>query len=277
MRVSLAAAGLALAVAALTLLPVLALAAAPAAQPDPQLFPPDRRIIHNFHAPATGPVKIAFFDADSTLRVAPSGKPSANGPTDVAILPMLSEKLKKLRDDGYLLAVASNQAGIAAGFVTFDTANGAMRFALSQLSRLGVQFHYYDFAEANDDNRKPDIGMARRLAGKIEQELGRKVDWDHTIMVGDSAWKKGVDVEPDGTPGEDVSNADRLFAENMAKAFGGVTFAHPRNFFAWLRFGIKNFDTYQTLTKFLGEHPELDPGVNATVAPAADPATPAAR
>lgn len=263
----------ALAVAALTLFPVLAQAARPAVEPDPAKFPPERRVVHNFKA--KGPkVKIAFFDADSTLRVAPSGSVSANGPTDVAILPLMTAKLQKLQADGYLLAVVSNQAGIAAGYVTFDTANGALRHALSQLSRLGVQFHYYDFAEANDENRKPDLGMARRLAAKVE-ELGKKVDWDSTIMVGDSAWKKGVDVEPDGTPGEDVSNADRLFGENMAKTFGGVKFYHPRNFFAWVRYGVRNFENFKTLSKFVIEHPEFDPGVNP--APVVDPATPSAR
>lgn len=265
-----------LAVAALTLTPVLALAAAP--EPDPAKFPPDRRTLHNFKAPpGKQPVKIAFFDADSTLRVSASGSVSANGPTDVMILPMVEAPLKKLAAEGYLLAVVSNQAGIAGGHVTFDTANSALRYTTSQLSRLGVQFHYYDFAEASDENRKPDIGMGRRLAGKIEAELGRKVDWAHTIMVGDSGWKRGVDVESDGTPGEDFSNADRLFGENLARAFGGVVWHHPRHYFHWLRHGIRNFEKNQSVVKFLAAHPELDPGINPAPAPAADPATPAAR
>ena len=45
-----------------------------------------QRIASSF-VPPSGPVKVAFFDADSTRRVAPSGKVSANGPTDVALLP----------------------------------------------------------------------------------------------------------------------------------------------------------------------------------------------
>jgi DNA 3'-phosphatase len=255
-------------------LPLAALAAAPASEPDPSRFPPARQVIHNFKA-AKSKVKIAFFDADSTLRVAPSGKPSANGPKDVAILPMISERLIELEKQGYLLAVASNQAGVQFGHVSLADADAALRYALEQLSRLGVKFHYYDFAEREDENRKPQTGMARRLAGLVKEKLGREVDWKNTIMVGDSAWKKGVDLEPDGvTMGEDVSNADRLFGENMAKEFGGVTFHHPRNFFAWMRLGVKNFHTYDFLVKFVKEHPELDPGVNppaptSTTTPAA--------
>lgn len=236
------------------------------APPDPSKFPPARQKIVGF-TPRDAKVKIAFFDADSTLRVAPSGKPSANAPADVAILPLLDARLKKLEQEGYLIAIASNQAGIQFGHVTYETADAALRFAMSQLSRLGVRFHYYDFAEREDENRKPDIGMAKRLAGQIKAELGREVDWQSTIMVGDSGWKRKVDVEPDGTPGEDISSADRLFAENMAKAFGGVTFHHPRTFFGWLRHGVRNFHDFKSVLAFVKEHPELDPGMNPAEAP----------
>jgi DNA 3'-phosphatase len=255
----------------ISLLALPVLAAPPASEPDPSKFPPARQTIHNFK-PAGAKVKIAFFDADSTLRVAPSGKPSANGPTDVAILPMIADKLKQVEKDGYLLAVASNQAGVQFGHVTLEDADGALKFCLSQLSRMGVKFHYYDFAEREDENRKPELGMAKRLAAKIKSELGREVDWKNTIMVGDSAWKRKVDVEPDGTPGEDVSNADRLFGENMAKTFGGVTFHHPRTYFGWLRMGVRNFHTFQQVLDFVKEHPELDPGLNPS-----EPSTPTAR
>ena len=249
-----------LVVAASLSLASLAVAAPPEA--DPAKFPPDRRIIHDFKAPpGKQPVKIAFFDADSTLRVSAAGSVSANGPTDVIILPMVAAEIRKLNDEGYLLAVVSNQAGIAAGHVTLETANAALRYTTSQISRLGAQFHYYDFAEASDENRKPAIGMGKRLAGKIEAELGRKVDWSKTIMVGDSGWKKGVDVEPDGTPGEDFSNADRLFGENLAKAFGGVVWHHPRHYFHWLRHGVRNFENNKAVEKFVAEHPELNPGL----------------
>ncbi|MBI4863606.1 MAG: HAD-IIIA family hydrolase [Candidatus Riflebacteria bacterium] len=253
---------LALALLTAFVAPLIAQTATPV---QPGTCPTERRVISGSFQPAAGPVKIAFFDADSTLRVAPSGSVSANGPTDVAILPLVAEQLVKLNKDGYLLAIVSNQNGISQGYVTFEAANAALLYTQSQLAKLGVSFHYYDFAERSDENRKPDIGMGKRLADTIKAKLGRDVDWAHTIMVGDSGWKKGKDVEPDGTPGEDFSNADRLFGENLAKRFGGVQFHHPRTFFRWLRHGVRNFPDYQSVRTFVTAHPELDPGVNPPV------------
>ena len=227
---------------------------------DQQGLPTQRRIISPaFDRVATAPVKIAFFDADSTLRVAPSGKVSANSASDVAILPMVAEKLAKLASDGYLLAIVSNQAGIEKGYVSFKDSEAALVLCIAKLARQGALIHYFDFAEAENENRKPEVTMAKRLGETIERELGRTVDWANSFMVGDSGWKKGKDQEPDGKPGEDFSNSDRLFAENLNKAFGGVPFFHPRDYFGWTAHGIRNFPDYKSLQDFLTKHPELAP------------------
>lgn len=247
-----------------------------AATPTSGHHPTQRRVLLSCYQPPAGKVKIAFFDADSTLRVAPSGKPSANGAKDVALLPNLVPAMKRLEAEGYLIAIVSNQGGIAAGFVTFEDAQAALVYCCEKMARLGITVHHIDFAEGNGPDRKPDIGMGRRLADLVKSQLGRDVDWEKSMMVGDSAWKKGVDLEPDGTPGEDHSNADRFFAENLTKAFGGVAFHHPRNFFAWLRHGVRNFSTYADLVAFIHEHPEMDPGVNGDCPPAAPVPAPAA-
>lgn len=211
----------------------------------------------DFHPPRNGKVKVAFFDADSTLRVAPSGKPSANDPNDVAILPMVPESLKRLANDGFLIYIVSNQAGVEAGYITSDSAEKALALTVRLLAAKGGVVHGFDFAESRDENRKPDIGMAKRLITLIQEKYHRQIDWDQSLMVGDSAWKKGKDIEPDGSVGVDFSDSDRLFAENLKKQFGGVTFIHPREFFGWQKkFGIKNFDSYQTLQKILEKHPE---------------------
>jgi DNA 3'-phosphatase len=222
-------------------------------------IPSERRVLAPSFTPASGPVKIAFFDADSTLRVAPSGKPSANSATDVAILPMVAPKLAELASEGYLIAVVSNQAGVKYGHVTLPVADAALKFCLQQLTDLGGVLHYYDFAEDEDDNRKPEIGMGKRLVELVEKKLQRQVDWKNSFMVGDSGWKKGVDTEPEGGPGEDHSSSDRQFAENMAKAYGSCPFHHPRKFFGWLNYGVRNFSTYKDLEAFYQKHPDQVP------------------
>ncbi len=217
-----------------------------------------RRIISpDFTPPVLRSVRLALFDADSTLRVAPSGKPTANSATDVAILPLLVKPLQKLARQGYLIAILSNQAGIEQGYITIEEADAALNHTVNLLAERGAKIHYYDFAEASNEDRKPNIGMARRLADLVKTRFNKSIDWKHSIMVGDSGWKIGEDIEPDGTPGSDFTNTDRLLAENLQKTYGGTTFHHPRDFFGWKKYGIKNFSNFKELEAFLKEHPEL--------------------
>ncbi|NLI77052.1 MAG: HAD-IIIA family hydrolase [Candidatus Riflebacteria bacterium] len=221
--------------------------------------PTARRLISPaFRPPAAGgKVRLALFDADSTLRVAPSGSPSANTPDDVAVLPLVAPVLARLASEGYLIAIQSNQAGIEHGYITLEIAEKAFQNTLAQLAAQGGVVHYYDFAEKKDGDRKPGTGMGERLATLVQERLGREIDWEGSFMVGDSAWKAGVDQEPDGTPGDDIGNNDRQFAENLRKKFGGVAFHHPRDFFGWAKFGVKNFKTWQDLQEAGRKHPEL--------------------
>ncbi|HNV68450.1 MAG TPA: HAD-IIIA family hydrolase [Candidatus Ozemobacteraceae bacterium] len=218
-----------------------------------------RQISPLFIPPASPTLRIAFFDADSTLRIAPSGSPSANHATDVALLPLLTGPLQKLASEGYLIAIVSNQAGVAHGHVTLQNADAALAYTVERLASIGAPIHYYDFAELENEDRKPDIGMARRLADLASTTWNKTIDWQNSLMVGDSAWKEGKDLEPDGTPGDDFSNSDRLFAENLQKTFGGTTFHHPRDFFGWKAHGVRNFKSHQDLQNFIAKHPELAP------------------
>jgi DNA 3'-phosphatase len=226
----------------------------------PGSIPVKRRTLATTYRPTgTSAVKVAFFDADSTLRVSRSGNVSANGPRDVELLPGVAEKLRQLAEQGYLLAVVSNQGGVAAGFVALEDADAALAYTLRLLARHGAPMHYYDFAEAKDENRKPDIGMARILARVLHEAHGREVDWRRSLMVGDSGWKRKKDVEPDGSPGEDFSNSDRLFAVNVRNRLAGgegFVFHHPRTFFGWVGRGVRNFRKFEVVRAFKARFPE---------------------
>lgn len=223
-------------------------------------IPRTRRTISDTFSPGTGSarIKVAMFDADSTLRVAPSGSPAANSATDVALLPLVAKPLMQLASEGFLIAIVSNQAGVEAGYITLETADKAFQTTIQKLEELGVAIHYYDFAESKNEDRKPEIGMGVRLAQAVGKKFNREIDWNGSFMVGDSAWETGVDQEPGGTPGDDLSNTDRLFAENLRKKFGGVAFIHPRDFFGWIKLGVKNFKTYSDLESFLKANPRTD-------------------
>lgn len=112
-----------------------------------------------------------------------------------------------------------------------------------------AQIQYYDYAEGNDESRKPGKGMALRLES-ILKEKGLTLDWQNSFMVGDSAYKKNKDIRPDGKPGTHFSNSDRLFAENL-----GIAFYEPTDFFGWRAAGIDVFETGKEVTDFLQKQP----------------------
>lgn len=173
---------------------------------------------------------VAFFDADSTLRKTRSGKPSPHGKHDVKLLIESFIKLRSLSQEGYLLAIVSNQAGIEKGYIGFQEVEEGFQETLRLLSEQHIFINYYDFAEKKDENRKPETNMAWRLEKKLKL-AGKKIIWDKSFMVGDAAWKKGRDFQPDGSPGNDHSSSDRLFAENIEQKHTNFTFFHPKDFF----------------------------------------------
>ncbi|MBI3555760.1 MAG: HAD-IIIA family hydrolase [Deltaproteobacteria bacterium] len=198
-----------------------------------------------------GKVKIAFFDADGTLRVSKSGGPSANGANDFIILPFVPDKIHELVANGYLVAIVSNQAGIPR-MVTFAGAEGALSNMVGELKKLDATVHYFDFAEDRGPDRKPGAGMAQRLE-KLLASLDSRlmVDWANSIMVGDAAYIKG-ETRPDGFEGYNFTNTDRLFAENLK-----IRFIEAAEFFGWNKFGSRELDTHQRLEEFLARNPGL--------------------
>lgn len=176
-------------------------------------------------------VKVAFFDADATLRIAPSGEVSAQNENDVFILPNVAERIADLSRQGYLVAIVSNQGGVSRGKTSMEQAEKALLKTISLIRTQNPQakIHYFDYSEQDrgDFNRKPDIGMGKNLE-RILARQGYKLDWTHSFMIGDAQYKK-TDVDPrTGQRGLDFTNTDRLFAENL-----GIKTAHASDFFGW--------------------------------------------
>lgn len=197
-------------------------------------------------------IKVAFFDADSTLRVSQSGSVSANSVTDVLLLPFMKTKLLNLLDENFLIYIVSNQGGVSSGIITCDIAEGALMHTMQLLKEAGSLkkdvIHGFDFAENNDQFRKPGIGMAQKLERELKKLYGPRasIDKSQSIMVGDSAFKKNVDIKPDGTMGTHFSNSDRLFAENY-----GVKFIEAAVFFGWRSYGVDVFENKEQVYRFI--------------------------
>lgn len=213
----------------------------------PQL-PASRRALDPSSCPAAGgQARVAFVDADSTLRVSRSGAVTANSIDDVYLLPFAADAIARLNAEGYLVAIVSNQLGASRGYVTAAVAEGALRATAGRLSLLQAQVDYIDFAERTGADRKPGTGMAVRLGELLERTCGSTIDLGGSIMIGDSGYREGVDgPHPDGRPADDFSNADRLFAENL-----GVAFQEPTDAFGWRDLGVYNVADAAGLEAFL--------------------------
>ena len=195
-----------------------------------------RREITGFQ-PTSKKVKVAFFDADSTLRVSKSGSVSANSEKDVQLLPFAAKKLKALAAQGYLIAIVSNQGGVGKS-ITLATADKALQYTKDLIRLGGGEVHYFDFAEFKDHDRKPDIGMGERLESVIKAQLGAGYSMDkaRSFMVGDSSYTD-KQTRPDGRKGFSFSDSDRLFAANY-----GIPFHEPQTFFGWDKYGVEEFE-----------------------------------
>ena len=212
---------------------------------------------------AGGAIKVAFFDADSTLRVSKSGAVSANAVDDVRILPNIGRILKHLQQNKYLVYIVSNQNGVGAGKISCEIAEGALLKTVSLIATAGGVVHGYDFAENGDEFRKPGTGMAVALEQALKIKYGAQVfiDKKNSFMVGDSAFKKAIQNKADASgneeadlrfslsklePGTHFSNADRLFAQAV-----GIYFYEATDFFGWRKFGIDVLETSEDVDKFL--------------------------
>lgn len=185
-------------------------------------------------------IKVAFFDADSTLRISKSGRLSANNPLDVIILPGVANKIAELTKDGYLIAIVSNQGGIISKNVTFNQDNSyegkfqiadqALKYTIRLIQKENplAKIHYYDFAERGkgDFYTKPSVGMAKHLE-RVLAKKGFEIDWNNSFMVGDSDYTEDQ-ISPRGRRGDASSPSDREFAENL-----NIRHIHPQDLLGW--------------------------------------------
>ncbi len=212
------------------------------------LFSQRRQIIDTGFKTTNGQVKVAFFDADSTLRVSKSGSVSANSINDVLILPNVVEKLEELTRKGYFIAIVSNQGGVSSGFISMEIADGALKKTIELIKEKSsfIKIHSYDFAEgrSGDPFRKPNTGMGDALSENLAK-MNLTINWKKSYMVGDSLYKKGKDLTPQGKAGIHFSNSDRKFAQNL-----GIPFYDPADFFGWRENGVDIFNHFDQVKKY---------------------------
>ncbi|KAL2828693.1 polynucleotide kinase 3'-phosphatase [Aspergillus cavernicola] len=167
---------------------------------------------------ATGRLKVAAFDFDSTLVSTASGNKFPRGSSDWKWWnKVVPSRLKDLDASGYCVVIISNQKAVTlkkdktgGGSRSFTNLKG--RF-LEVMKQLDIPLSVYAATE-DDEYRKPRVGMWREFVDDYDLDV-TGVDTSESIFVGDAA----------GRPG-DHSAVDRGFASNA-----GIPFKTPEEFF----------------------------------------------
>jgi D-glycero-D-manno-heptose 1,7-bisphosphate phosphatase len=118
---------------------------------------------------------IVFLDRDGTL-IEEVGY--LRRPADIRILPGAVEALRRMSAKGYLLAVASNQAGLARGIFTLAEMEAVHRTFLAAFRQEGVTFDAVEYCPHHPEGavaefrkdcvcRKPGTGMAESILGRL--------------------------------------------------------------------------------------------------------------
>lgn len=125
-----------------------------------------------------------IFDKDGTLV---AGVPKADGKTRPAnkseeqiLLPGVAEKISELRNQGHLIAIASNQGGCAWGLMTTNEAELLMKDCADKIGGVNAMIYSpYDPKAAgtpradsryaiDHENRKPRPGMIKHIMKVLE-------------------------------------------------------------------------------------------------------------
>lgn len=128
-----------------------------------------------------------IFDVDGTLVFQPPTnipQPDPARPETNTFLPGVLEKCRGLVEDGHILGLASNQGGVAHGYITYEQAEAKMRWVAEMIGAAFYEFCPYDangtVAEyrREDNCRKPAPGMLMAL----QRRTG--VPWNEVVFIG---------------------------------------------------------------------------------------------
>jgi D-glycero-D-manno-heptose 1,7-bisphosphate phosphatase len=145
-----------------------------------------------WEAGGRGEYQLVIFDADGTLVRPKSGKDFREHADDWELLPGRLCACQGLQANGVKLAIASNQGGVAFGYL----AESAIRQALHDLG-ADIGAHMVRFCPFHPDgtlpqyrcdsaDRKPSPGMLQAVMNQL------KIPSEHTLFVGDRSEDEGA-------------------------------------------------------------------------------------
>jgi D,D-heptose 1,7-bisphosphate phosphatase len=146
--------------------------------------------------------KAAFFDRDGTINV---NTGHLYEPEKMEFIPGRPELIKKHNDEGYIVIVITNQAGIAKGMYTVEDMNRLHEYMNQKLmERWGAHIDtfyfcpHYPYLSGPCDCRKPAPGMIEKAIRDFEIDVTQSVlygDKPHDIEAGEKCGIRSVLVE----------------------------------------------------------------------------------
>ena len=111
-------------------------------------------------------MKLLILDKDGTLVKPKSGARFVQHPEDQELLPGVADAIARYAAEGWTMAIASNQGGVAAGYKTLDDAIAEMKFCLNLLPQIA------------DSVFCPDDGKTLILCDRLDY-LDISRHWEH--------------------------------------------------------------------------------------------------
>lgn len=229
------------------------------AGPLAEATPLERQELSPQYSYTGGPVRLALFDADSTIRISTGHYFAPASAAEVRVLPNVPEAILALNRRGYLVAIMTNQSNMIMRVGEANVLAG-VRETIRQVEAAGGKVHYFDYSTTAEES-KPHPTMGERLARHVRERLGAgsQIDWKNSFMVGDAAYLKAhgdvlAEIRPDGTLGFDHGNFDRHFAGNL-----GIKFYEPDEFFGWRANQVHRIHRLPQLEEYLAANPPRGP------------------
>jgi D-glycero-D-manno-heptose 1,7-bisphosphate phosphatase len=120
-----------------------------------------------------------IFDKDGTL-VGKGAWPASGERAEQPLLPGVERRLANLRKDGHRLAIASNQGGVAWGFITLADADFLVKACADKIGADAYAFCPHDDRKGTRcECRKPRPGMLLQIMAQLDAAP------DDVVMVGD--------------------------------------------------------------------------------------------
>ncbi|OAK95989.1 PNK3P-domain-containing protein [Phaeosphaeriaceae sp. SRC1lsM3a] len=191
--------------------------------------------------------RIAAFDFDSTLITPASGKVFSRDASDWKWWhSSVPATLRRLYEEGYLVAVVSNQGGISLKPDPKTIKSDQKRLADFK-TKVSAVFNQLDIpvsiyaATGRDQYRKPRTGMWEELLDDHDLDVSSAVDLENSFFVGDAGGREALNGGS-----KDHSCSDRDFAANV-----GISFHTPEEYFLHEdpRPFTRNFDPTVYITK----------------------------